>query len=90
MNKVHVNKECKVAKWNISELTDLLSAGVTAFVGRVDDFEQKENDLFLIVFDIIVLAKDPSATWDDPSLSFIVKNFVDVDISVANVIECDR
>lgn len=77
MNTVSYNSKKKFYK--VSELSILLQRGQTAFIGSVGIYE---NELFLIVYDRVVLARDPTQTWDNAECT--IDRFVDVEIVVKN------
>ena len=64
----------------------LISSGVTAFIGTSPD--SKELELYLITYDNIVLASDPSKTWSGRGnitpIKFYVDRFVNIDITVVS------
>ena len=52
----------------------------TAFIGRCHN--GPENALYLVAYDVIALAEDPSKTWGCKTYPVYVYKFVDIEIKV--------
>jgi hypothetical protein len=52
----------------------------TSFVGKVGT--GPKNALYLVSYDSVILAKDPTLVWDSASCLLVVREFVDVKITI--------
>jgi len=58
----------------------LINDGKTAFIGRHEDYPRHDHKLFLVNYNCIVLADDPSFTWDT-ACHWKVDRWIDIEIN---------